>query len=54
MSAYQGDDDFAVRCGLEVVRLLQALPDKSMVVDLAIDGEDDGFIGIGQGLGPRL
>jgi hypothetical protein len=34
-----------------VVALLQALADEPVVVDLAIDGEGDALIGVGEGLG---
>ena len=37
-----------------MVRLLEALPQLAVVVDLAIDSEDDGVVGIGQGLGARF
>ena len=53
-ATYQGNDDLAVGRRLEVIRLLQVLPDLSVVVDLAVGGEDDGLIGVGQGLGARL
>ena len=39
---------------LEVVRVLQVLPQLSVVVDLAIDGKDDGLIRVGQGLGAGI
>ena len=51
---YQGDDDFAIGGGLEVVGRLQALADKTVVVDLAVGGEDDALIGIGERLGSAL
>jgi hypothetical protein len=37
-----------------VVGLLQRLPDKTVVVDLAIDGEDNALVGIGKGLSSAL
>lgn len=37
-----------------MVGLLQALPDETVVVDLAVDGERDGVIGVGEGLGAAL
>ena len=52
--AHQRNDDLAVRCGLEVIRLLQALSNQTVVVDLAIDGENDGLVGIGKRLGAGL
>ncbi len=51
---YQRDDDLAVRVGLELVGLLEVLPQRSMVVDLAIDGQGDGFLLVGQGLRPAF
>ena len=51
---YQGNDDLTVGVSLEVVGGLQVLADQTVVVDLAIDGEDDGAVGIGQGLSARL
>jgi hypothetical protein len=50
----QGDDDLAIRSRLEVIRLLQVLADKTVVVDLAVDGEDDGVIAVGKGLSAGL
>jgi hypothetical protein len=37
-----------------VVGLLQTLPDKTVVVDLAVDGEDNALIGIGEWLSSAL
>jgi hypothetical protein len=37
-----------------MVRLLQALPDQAMVIDLAIDGKYNGIIRVGEGLGTTL
>lgn len=37
-----------------MVGLLQVLPDETVVVDLAIDGERDGLVGVGEGLGAAL
>jgi hypothetical protein len=37
-----------------VIRRLQGLPDKTVVVDLAIDGEDNALIGIGEWLSSAL
>src|SRR4051794_16304150 len=48
---HRRDDDLAVRGGLEGVALFQALADEPVVVDLAIDGEGDALIGVGEGLG---
>lgn len=51
---HQGDDDFTVGAGLEVVLVLQGLTDQTMVVDLSVDGEDDALIVVGKGLGAGL
>jgi hypothetical protein len=53
-NTYQGNDNLAIRLCLEVVWLLQVLSDLTVVVDLAVDGKDDGVIGVGQGLSTRL
>lgn len=53
-STHQRNDDLAVRRGLEVIWLLQVLPDKTVVVDFAVDGKDDGIIGIGEWLSSAL
>lgn len=37
-----------------MVRLLQVLPDQTVVVDLAVDGEDDAVISVGEWLSPAL
>lgn len=37
-----------------MVRRLQVLPDQSVVVDLAVDGEDNALIGIGEWLSSAL
>lgn len=52
--SYQGDDDLAIRSGLEVVSLLEVLSNVTMVVDLTVDGENDAVVGVGQGLGSGL
>jgi hypothetical protein len=52
--AYQRNDDFAVGCRLEVVGLLEVLSNETVVVDFAVDCEDDGVVGVGQRLGARL
>lgn len=36
-NTYQRYDDFAIRMCMKVVRLLQVLPQYSVVIDLAID-----------------
>jgi hypothetical protein len=53
-SSYQGNDDLTIRCGLEVVLLLEVLSNVTMVVDLTVDGENDAVVGVGQGLSARL
>lgn len=37
-----------------MVLLLEVLPDLTMVVDLTVDGEDDGIIVVGEGLSTGL
>jgi hypothetical protein len=37
-----------------VVGLLQVFPDATVVIDLTVDGENDGLVGVGQRLGARL
>jgi hypothetical protein len=51
LSTYQRDDDFAIRMRLVVVRGLQGLPNDTVVVDFAIDGQSQGAIIVDQGLG---
>lgn len=40
--------------GLKVVLVVEVFADQSVVVDLSVDGKDDGLIGVGEGLGARL
>jgi hypothetical protein len=54
VSTHQRNDNLAVGRRLEVVRLLEVLPNQTVVVDLAVDGKDDGLVGVGQGLSARL
>jgi hypothetical protein len=51
---YQRNDDLAVGMCLEVICVLQMLSDETMVIDLAVDSQNNGVIGVGQGLGARL
>ena len=51
---YQRNDDLAVGVCLEVIRVLQVLADETMVVNLTVDSQDNGVIGVGQGLSARL
>jgi len=51
---HQRNDDLAIGGGLEVVGGLQVLPDETVVVDLAVDGEDNALIGIGKWLSSAL
>lgn len=44
-STHQRNDDLAIRVRLELVRLLQARAQLDMVINLAIDGEDNLSIG---------
>jgi hypothetical protein len=46
----QRDDDLAVRVRLERVRRLEPVAYPAVVVDLAVDGQDDGVVGVGQRL----
>lgn len=39
---------------LEVVRLLEALPEDAVVVDLAIDSESNGLVIVEERLGARI
>lgn len=43
-------DDFAVRVGLKLGRALKLLAQDSVVVDLAVDGQEDGACLVDQGL----
>jgi hypothetical protein len=54
MFEIQRNDDLAVGCGLEGIALLELLSDQTVVVDLAVDGQNNGLVGVGQGLGARL
>jgi hypothetical protein len=51
---YKRNDDLTIRRGLEVVGLLQLLPDQSVVIDFTIDGKDDALILVGERLRARL
>lgn len=42
---YEGDNDFTIRVGLELVRLLERRAQLDMVVDLAVDREDELAVG---------
>lgn len=52
--SYQRNNDLAIRVRLEVVRLLEVLSNQTMVVDFAVDGEDNGVVGVGQWLSARV
>lgn len=54
VTTYQRNDDLAVGGGLEVVRVVEALADQTVVVDLTVDGQNDGVIGVGEGLSAGL
>jgi hypothetical protein len=41
---YQRNDDLAIRVCLEVVLLLEALAEDTVVVDFAVDGQRDGSL----------
>jgi hypothetical protein len=51
---YQRYYDLAVRVCLEVVRLLEAFAEDTVVVDFAIDGQGDGALIVDQRLGARV
>lgn len=47
-------DDFTVRVGLEDGGLLELLAEGAVVVDLAVDGEDEGTVVADEGLSSRV
>lgn len=51
---HQRNHNLAIRGGLEVVGGLQGLANKTVVVDFAVDGEDNAVIGIGKWLSSAL
>lgn len=51
---YQGDDDLTVRVRLERVGLGKVLAQKTVVVDLTVDSENNRLILVGQWLGARV
>lgn len=53
-ATYQRNDDFAVRRGLKVVLPVEFSSNQTVVVDLAVDGEDDGVVLVGEGLSTRF
>lgn len=53
-ATHQVQDDLAVRVRLEVVLLLQAAAQRQVVVDLAVDREDDRVVGRRQRLRARV
>ncbi len=53
-TTYKWDNNFAIGVSLEVVWLLQILANDSVVVDLTIDGERDGLVGVGEWLSTGL
>lgn len=48
--SYQVKNNFTVRVGLELVRFLQQLAQRNMVVDLSVDTQNQTFVAVGQGL----
>ena len=48
---YQGDNDFAIGMGLELIGMFQLLAQDSVVVDLAIDRQGEGAILVEKRLG---
>ena len=51
---YQRNDDLTIGVGLEVVLGLQGFPQDTVVVDLAVHGEDDLAIGAHERLGASV
>jgi hypothetical protein len=51
---YQRNDDLAIRVCLEVVLLLEALAEDTVVVDFAVDGQRDGSLFIDERLSTRV
>lgn len=54
MFQIEWDDDFTVAVSFEVVRGLEMLPQDSVVVDLAVDGQSHGPFIVDQGLGTAI
>jgi hypothetical protein len=54
ISAYQRNDDLAIRVCLEVVWLLETLAEDSVVVDLAVDCKRDGSLIVDERLRARV
>lgn len=54
MFQIEWDDDFTITVSFEVVGVLEMLPQDSVVVDLAIDGQSDGAFVVDQGLGTAV
>lgn len=53
-ATHQVKNDFTVRVRLELVVLLELAAEGQVVVDLAVDGEDDTVVGRGERLGARV
>ena len=51
---YEGNDNFAIRVGLEGIGILQAVPKFCVVVDLAVDGQNNLSIVTHEGLSTRV
>jgi hypothetical protein len=51
---YQRNDDLAVRMCLEVVGVLQALTEDSVVVNFAVDGQRDTLVIVDEWLSARV
>jgi hypothetical protein len=54
LSTDQGDDDLAIRVGLERVWCFEVLPEHPVVVNLAIDGENEGVVFVRKRLGAAV
>jgi hypothetical protein len=53
-NTYEVENDLAVRLGLEVGSLGAHLTKGFVVIDLAVDGQDQGLVIVGQRLSSRL
>lgn len=51
LCTYQRNDDLTVGMRLELILGLQSLPEDTVVIDLAVDGQGKGAIVVDKGLG---
>lgn len=54
LRTYQRNDDLTVGMRLELILGLQVLPEDTVVIDLAVDGQGKGAIVVDKGLGTRV